>query len=94
MEQVSQDEVKVVFCDCSGSCSLILLSIEIEVLGTSDLHCGKWMEELLDDVILAVINSFGDLSMLSFLLFIIERSFQQLKIKWMGWPLGLIWSVY
>ena len=84
MEQVSQDEVKVVSCDCSGSCSLILLSIEIEVLDTGNLNCGKWLEALLDDVFLAVINLFGGLSMLSFLLFICERSFQQLKMDGMA----------
>ena len=61
VEQDSQDEIKVVFCDCSGSCSLILLLIEIEVLDTGNLDCGKWLEALLDDVFLAVINLFGGL---------------------------------
>ena len=71
-----------------GECILlsiesILLSIEIEVLDTGNLNCGKWLEALLDDVFLAVINLFGGLSMLSFLLSICERSFQQLKMDGM-----------
>jgi hypothetical protein len=64
--------------------------MEMAVLGTGNLDCGKWLEAVLD-IFLAVINLFGGLWML-FLLFTWGTFFN--NRKWMGWLLGSDVSVF
>lgn len=80
VEQLSQDGIKAVSGECGDS--QLLLSMEMAVLGTGNLDCGKWLEAVLD-IFLAVINLFGGLWML-FLLFTWGTSFQQSKMDGMA----------